>query len=206
MTSCVSIRQPVKQRLNFTAPKPQLLPQLRLRLVGWSLQPQDQIAICEPRQGQPKRLPALAFDRIAQACSTRQALGNNKTQPCLLLSPGFEEQQIEAIAAEGLARRNDSRKLLWLVQTVLPVETGRDFRRRDDDDPWHDAHESRHDRPEYACAREIRGYACGALPMADRCVSWTTPLNQEKPRITTGHGLFVKKGWFRAVDNFRPTR
>ncbi len=157
------------------------------------LEAEHQIAWPERRRKFAESFPTLALDGIAQACCTRQTFGYDQTDPHRAGRGGWTIMKVETRAPHHPPRRHDGRKLLRPVQTLVRAKRSPPLRPRDDGDPWHDAHGSQHDHRGYACARGSRGCVCGAQPKAGRCVSWQYPLNEQKRRITTFYGCFVKR-------------
>ena len=188
-----SCQNPTQQHFHFRAPEFPLFAIPRPEAWNGPLETEDEIADGDRGRKQAKRFPALAFDGIAQNSRPRQALGYDQAEP----RPGgcrcWTKMKVEACAPHHPPRRHDGCKLFRPVQALLRAKRSPLLRLRDDGGPWHDAHVSQHDHRGYACARGSRGYACGAQPKAGRCVSWQYPLIEQKRRITSFCGCFVKR-------------
>jgi hypothetical protein len=168
--SCALRGQDAKKSVDFTAPIPELLSQLVSRHGHGPFQPQNNVARQALGNHQPKRFPGLAFYGVSKVRRAPAALEQS--------APIETRPHFPSRAYAGRSYRREppcAPKARPRIPSAGAGETllkpGSKLRRRDDDDPWRDAHESRHDRHGYACVRESRECACGARPMADKCVS-----------------------------------
>ena len=169
-------RQLSQEALYFRTPDLALLSVRSPASTDRSFQPENQITGSQVLRHQAKSFTPLPFDCITKRSVSRQPLRYDPSEPSYSFRRFPTEVQIKTLTPDNSPRFHNDRKLSRPVQTLSKTKRGFVFRLRDDDDPWHDAHGSQHDHRGYACARGSRGCACGAQPMADRCVSWQNPL------------------------------
>ena len=160
-----------QQSVDLAPPAPLLLLQAICLLSLHHLEPQNHIPF-QAMTDLPECLASLPFYRVPQARGMRQPLGYDEAQPGARRFCFFSQVEIEALTPHHTFPGHCRGKLTRQVQAAIRPEPGlARFRRRDDDGPWHDAHESPRDHRGCACVQGNRGYACGERPMADKCVS-----------------------------------